>query len=410
MHRLRFYRTAITIVATVSVATAARCRTASADQDRVLNYHNAPSRTIPLMKDQHRFELPSVLVADDATRIDSPHEWLTVRRPELIRHWTRILGKLGPTADDEQWFGDATQAAEVARRQEHGYTRIELKIRIEKDFEQPHLLLLPRGQGAGPFPVVIAWTSTSPDYTQPESWWGSWLARRGFVVLTGWSHIRNYRGGVNYRTQVNEAVYQRFGHWLPMAKMVHDVQREIAYLKGRPEVDAARIGFIGFSLSAKAALYVAAFAPQVQATIAIDPHVAMHGDTNYQDPWYLDWKRRFPHIRTDDYPVPELRGTIWSLLDADPARPGFERNHHELMALCAPRSLMVIGCSTDQPTATHLDDRQSLAYINRAREVYELLDSSERFEYVQETGGHRASGPRIDLAWQRFFTRWLKDE
>ena len=220
MHRDHFYRTAIAIVATVSVATAARCRTASADQDRVLNYHNAPSWTIPLMKNQHRFELPSVLVADDGTRIDSPHEWLTVRRPELIRHWTRILGKLGPTAADKQWFGKATQAAEVARRQEHGYTRIELKIRMEKDFEQPHLLLLPRGQGAGPFPVVIAWTSTSPDYTQPESWWGSWLARRGFVVLTGWSHIRNYRGGVSYRTQVNEAVYQRFGHWLPMAKMV----------------------------------------------------------------------------------------------------------------------------------------------------------------------------------------------
>lgn len=379
----------------------------SQDQPR-LNYHTPPDWTIPLMKNQHEFEILSPLVLKDGLQVESTDVWTKRGRPQLLANWRQVLGKLGPDQADRKWFGDITKTVEVSREKKDGYTRIELKLPIETDFLQPHVLLLPDGQGDGPFPAVIAWTSTSPDYAKPEEWWGAWLARSGFVVLTGWSHIRHYRGGINYRDNVNEAVYERFGHWLPLAKMVHDVQREVEFLDSLPQVDESRVGFIGFSLSAKAALFVAAFAPEVKATVSIDPHIAMHGDTNYQDPWYLDWKRKFPHISTDDYPIPELRGTIWSLLDADPSRPGFERNSHELMALCAPRSLMVIGCSTDKESQMHSDDRQSVAYVNRAREVYKLLGVSERLEYIQETGGHRATGPRIDAAWQRFFQRWLK--
>ena len=227
-------------------------------------------------------------------------------------------------------------------------------------------------------------------------------------MLTSWSFIRHYRSGGDYRKRANELVYERFGHWLPMAKMVHDVQREVEYLRTRPEVDARRVGFIGFSLSGKTALYVAAFASEITATVAVDPHVALHGATNYHDPWYLDWKRSFPTIHTDDYPLPELRDTIWSLLDADPKRPGFERNHHELMALCAPRALLLVGCSMDKMTAVHSDDMQSWGYFNSAREVYELLGIPERIDFATTDEGHRATSPRIDPAWQAFFEKWLK--
>jgi dienelactone hydrolase len=267
--------------------------------------------------------------------------------------------------------------------------RIHLSLPIENDFLQPHLLLLPKNQGTGPFPAVIAWTSSSPDYTQPEQWWGQWLAQRGYVVLTGWSFIRHYRDGKKHSDNVNQMVYDRFGHWLPMAKMVHDVQREVDFLKTRQEVDANRVGFIGFSLSAKAALYVAAFAPEITATVAVDPHLAMHGDTNYHDTWYLDWKHKFDSIRTDDYPIPELRGTIWSLLDADPSRPGFERNHHELLALCAPRAFLLIGCSMGKTRSAHSDNLQSWGYLNRAKEVYDLVGIPDRLKFETTTDGHQ---------------------
>ncbi|MDC3255093.1 hypothetical protein OAV21_01685 [bacterium] len=38
---------------------------------------------------------------------------------------------------------------------------------------------------------------------------GHWLAHRGYLVLIGWSFIRNYRESKTYRDQVNEMVYKR---------------------------------------------------------------------------------------------------------------------------------------------------------------------------------------------------------
>jgi len=380
----------------------------SVPPSRRLHYHTAPDWTHALMREQHLYTLPSPLVFDDGTRVRTPEDWYQRRRPELVRHWTKILGKLSPSQADEKWFGDIRKTVIHKTEEKEGYTRIVLSLPIEKDFLQPHVLLLPKNQGAGPFPAVIAWTSTTPDYTQPEAWWGQWLARRGYVVLTGWSFIRHYREGKTYRDQVNEMVYERFGHWLPMAKMVHDVQREVDYLKTRPEVDAKRLGFIGFSLSAKTALYVAAFARDIQATVAIDPHVAMHGDSNYQDPWYLDWRHTFDTIQTDDYPIAELRGSIWSLLDADPSRPGFERNHHELIALCAPKAFLLIGCSMDKLQSPHSDNLQSWGYFNRAKEVYDLLGMTERLKFRAVQEGHQATSPLTDPDWQTFFEQWLK--
>lgn len=373
-----------------------------------LNYHTPPEGTRLEMIDQHHYTIPSPLVFEDGRVVRTPEQWYAERRPELVENWTRILGKLGPTPADERWFGNIDKVEVYGTEKKEHYVRYHLGIPIEKDFFQHHLLLVPSAPGKGPFPAVIAWTSTTPDYTEPERWWGAWLAQRGYVVLTSWSFIRHYRDDLDYTSQVNEAVYERFGHWLPLGKMVHDVQREVAFLKTRSEVDSQRIGFIGFSLSAKTALYVAAFAPEVKATVAIDPHVALHGSTNYGAPWYLDWERSFPDIYTNEYPVPELRGTIWSLLDADPARPGFERNHHELMALCAPRALLLIGCSMDKKRASHSDDLQSWGYFNRAAEVYELLGISDRLSFIPTNDGHRATSPHFDESWKNFFETWLK--
>jgi hypothetical protein len=194
-----------------------------------------------------------------------------------------------------------------------------------------------------------------------------------------------------------------------MAKMVHDVQREVLYLKSRPEVDVARIGFMGFSLSAKTAVYVGAFAPEISAVVAIDPHIALNGGTNYYDRWYLDWRHQFSDIQTEGYPVPELRGTVQSLLNPDPSRPGFERNHHELLALAAPRPFLLIGGSQSEDQGGDSDDLQSLGYYNRAREVYELLGIGERLVFASTADGHHATGPHIDAAWKTFFQRWLKE-
>ncbi len=371
---------------------------ASDDASR-LTHHCVTSRGSPAPEPgAERERIPSLVEG-----LRSPRDWYRRRRPELLALWTRILGKLEPDRKDRRWFGDIRQARILETRELETYTRIRLDLPIEKDFYQKHLLLVPRNQGRGPFPAVICWSSSTPDFTAPEQWWGAWLASRGYVVLTSWSFIRHYRDGTTARTGAPEKLYERFGHWLPIAKMVHDARRQAEYLRSRKEVDGRRLGFIGFSLGAKAAVYVAAFAPEFKAVVALDPHIAVNGGTNWYAPWYLDWLRPFA-----DIPTPQR--TVLSLLNPDPARPGFEHDHHEVMALAAPRPFLLIGgaghcedCGGDS------DDRQSWGYVNRAREVYSLLGVPERIQFVLTRDGHKPNGPEIDPAWQNFFERWLKE-
>ena len=333
--------------------------------------------------------------------VHSPQDWYKKKRPELVKVWTQILGKLGPDGRDKQWFGDIRKAVIKDKRETEKYTRLDIDLPMEKDFYQHHLLLLPKNQGPGPFPAVVCWASSSPDYTEPELWWGKWLAENGYVVLTSWSFIRHYRDDTNYASGAAEKVYQRYGHWLGLGKMVHDARREAEYLKSLKQVDGRRLGFIGFSLGAKAAVYVAAFAPEYQATVALDAHIAVNGNTNWYDPWYLDWLHTFPDI-------PTAQHTVLSLLNPDTARPGFEHDHHELMALTAPRAFLLIGGSQSEDHGGDSDDLESWGYVNRAREVYKLLGVPERIQYASTGDGHKANGPNIDPAWRAFFERWLK--
>ncbi len=370
-------------------------------------YHRVTSKRSPAPEpNAEKTPIPPLLERPDGTRIRDAEEWYRVGRPALVETWMRILGKIAPTEQDKQWFGDIRSVYEQSRREEDGYTRIDLDIPIEKDFVQRHLLLLPKGQGAGPFPAVIAWTSTTPDYREPEVWWGSYLARHGYVVLTSWSFIRSYREGTRGK-QAAELLYQRFGHWLPMGKMVHDVSREVEYLRTLAQADRNRIGFMGFSLSAKAAVYVAAFNTDIKVTVAVDPHIAINGGTNWYAPWYLDWQRKFDDINTPDYPIPELRGTVQSLLNPDPQRPGFEHDHHELLALAAPRPFLLIGGSRSEDAGGDSDDLESWGYVNRAKEVYRLLGAPERLQFLLTNQGHHATGPEIDPAWREFLDYYL---
>lgn len=374
------------------------CATAQIDPSSRLNQHRVTNSSSPAPEPGAELQqIPSLLDG-----VHSAKDWQKHKRPELLRLWTTILGKLAPNQRDRQWFGDIRRAAVHETADRGNYTRIALDLPIEKDFLQPHVLLLPKNQGPGPFPAVICWTSSTPDYTMPEQWWGEWLATHGYVVLTGWSFIRHYRDDSTYASQAAEKLYDRFGHWLPMAKMVHDAQREAQYLRSLKQVDARRIGFMGFSLSAKAALYIAAFAPEFKATVAVDPHIAVNGDTNWFAPWYLDWLRPFTDIPTPQH-------TVLSLLNPDPDRPGFEHDHHEILALAAPRALLIIGGRGDtEDGGGDSDDQQSWGYYNRAKEVYRLLGVPDRLRFALTSDGHHANGPAIDAEWRAFLERYLR--
>src|SRR5260370_1299746 len=120
----------------------------------------------------------------------------------------------------------------------------------------------------------------------------------------------------------------------------------------------------------------------------VDLQVAINGGTNLYARWYMDWQRKFADIDTADYPVPELRGTVQSLLNPDVRRPGFEHDHHELLALAAPRAFLLIGGSQSEDAGGDSDDPETWGYFNRAKDAYKLLGIAYRLQFASTTQGH----------------------
>lgn len=364
------------------------------DPRRRLNFRRVTISRSPAPEPGVEHEIIPSLIEGVSTR----EQWLAERRPALLAAWHQILGRLEPNPADLAWFHETLTPRIQSMDRLAAYDRLTLELPLETDFYQFAYLLIPRA--TPPWPAVIAWTSSTPDWRAPEYWWGAWLASRGFAVLCSWAHIRRYRGPVYRPLEATQAVYARFGRWSGMSRMVWDVRQQARFLAGWPGVDAQRIAFMGFSLSAKTALYAAALAPELAAVVSIDPGLPLNGATNYFDPWYLDWTARH-----QDIPTPEQ--TVLSLLKGRRTRPGFEHDHHEILALAAPRPFQLIGSSTDELSGWDRDDLSSWGYINRAAEVYRLLGAGANLEYVPTNDGHSAMGPNITPAWRRFLTARL---
>ena len=86
--------------------------------------------------------------------------------------------------------------------------------------------------------------------------------------------------------------------------------------------------------------------------------------------------------------MPGLRGTVQSLLNPDATRPGFEHDHHELLALAASRPFLLIGGSQSADGGGDSDDLESWGYVNRAKEVYTLPGVPKRLQYCSANQYH----------------------
>src|SRR5262249_36026054 len=120
-----------------------------------------------------------------------------------------------------------------------------------------------------------------------------------------------------------------------------------------PEVDPARLGTVGHSLGAMEAMYLAAFDDRIKCCVAHECAIKIAKD-NWDASWFLG---------------PEC------------VSPAFERGHHELIALIAPRPfLLIAGDASDNDT--------SGAYLDAARPVYELFAQPAPLGFFNHRQGH----------------------
>ena len=170
----------------------------------------------------------------------------------------------------------------------------------------------------------------------PEKAFGLRYAKAGMIVFCP----RNYLWPETKRIVPQgeaEKYLQRVKGSKGMAKMLYDSLVAVDILGAMPEVDDKRIGAVGHSLGAKEVLYLAAFDERVKVTVSSEGGVGTRF-SNWDAPWYLG-----PAIK----------------------EPTFTHEHHELLALVAPRPFLLIGGES-------ADGDRGWPFIERALDAYKL--------------------------------------
>jgi len=261
--------------------------------------------------------------------------------------------------------------------------RLQYTIENHGNFTTDAYLLVPDTILIKKFPAIVAFHQTNENHAKeaaglgpgspPNMAYGLQLAELGYVVLCP----RNYiylptQTGSRERTELWRHNVNEMRRWYPKSKgitrMIYDSMRAIDVLQSFAFVDPSSIGCFGHSLGAKQALYSAAFDQRFSATVFSKGGVGLQESrTNWDAEWYL--------------------GSTFEQINMD---------HHELLALIAPRPFLLLAGGTIDPTHHPLppgirkgaDDEQSWKYIKAAMPVYDLLGQPKNVGWWHHKLGH----------------------
>lgn len=317
-------------------------------------------RKAPANPPRERIGKLAPLLADESGHAITTREGWEQRRTKVRDEWRRFLGPMPEPRP--------AVTLEVLKRESLGSVDRQL-VRYEGEpglFVEGYLLKpIANNNETRPRPGIVALhqtTNASIDevagVSGPDSMRiGLKLAKRGFVVFCPrcflWQDAKD----------LNDAVAkhrQRHPNSLGMAKMLYDAVRGVDVLVSLPDVDAKRIGAVGHSLGAKEALYLAAFDERIKAAVASEGGTS-YRSTNWDAPWYLG-----PAIRDENFPL----------------------NHHQLLALIAPRPFLILGGEFGGGAA---DGERSWPLIEAALPVWRLYGEPTRIGLLNHRQGHSIS-------------------
>jgi dienelactone hydrolase len=226
-----------------------------------------------------------------------------------------------------------------------GFVRRRIELEIAPGRKTAAYLLTP--QGTGPFPAVVDvfyfpedGAGMKPD-RRLQNDFGYQLVRRGVAApCVGQNPTAPMPGADLYWPEWDRAQLQPLSYLAYVAANAH------AWLAGRPEIDARRIGVVGHSYGGKWALFAGALSDRFAAVCVSDPGIVFdekRSNVNYWEPWYLGYAAGTTFRARGVLAVGEQRvGAYKTLVESG-------RDLHELHALIAPRPFFVAGGSEDPP-------------------------------------------------------------
>ncbi len=296
--------------------------------------------------------LSPLLVDEEGRRISNLEGWK--RKREKIRRWW--LDFLGPLKETREGPPPLTV---IEEDRPDGVVRQLVRYEVEPGLPVEGYLLKP-ARADGRCPGVVALHSTvrhtirQPAGVEgkPEKAFGLKLARRGCVTFCPRCFLWSEDLSIPYSKHV-ERFRTRHPGSKGMAKMLHDAQVALDILAGLPEVDPQQLGAVGHSLGAKEVLYLAALDERVQAAASSEGGIGTRF-SNWDAPWYLG---------------EEIR------------KETFRNEHHELLALVAPRPFLLLGGDS-------ADGDRSWPFIEAVLPVYRLYGHRLRIGLFNHRQGH----------------------
>jgi dienelactone hydrolase len=319
---------------------------------------------------------PLVIVQNGQTkRITKTAQWKQHRKwlQEQFQYW--IYGKMPPAPGNVR--GTVAAARQEADAMVHDVTlefgpdhKATLKIQV----------MLPPGKG--PFPVFV----TNHPRMRP---WVNTAVRRGYLACI-------YNGlDPGYGTPDDSdkwlELYPEYD-WSALARWAWAASRAIDYLETLPQADKTRICLAGHSRNSKSSLLAAAFDERIGAVV---PSRGNTGDA-------LPWRFTSPHYVQE--PIEEI--TIFPHVFHPRLRFFIGREHklpvdqHQLMALVAPRGLMISHAYLE-----HQGNPVGIEQAYRAtRQVYRLLGKEDHLWLYQQPGEHPSSVEDVEQYFDFFDT------
>jgi dienelactone hydrolase len=235
------------------------------------------------------------------------------------------------------------------------------------------------------------------------------LAERGFITVAIDGRYHGERKSGKGQDDYNDAIVRAFhgsGEHPFYYDTVWDVMRLVDYLATRDDVDASRIGLIGISKGGIETYLTAA------ADLRIAVAVPCIGVESFR--WALDnhdWQGRIGTIQNAFDTIAKENGvtkpdSAFVQKFYDRVVPGIysEFDGPEMLALIAPRPLLVINSDSDN----HTPLPGVIECTNAAQKVYAADNATDRFAVIiQKNTGHqvKSESERAAIGW---FVKWLK--
>ena len=297
-------------------------------------------------------KLADLLVDAAGQRITTHQAWQS-RRKELRDWWLEFLGPMPAER------GEAPKLDVIEEDRPEGVIRQLVRYEVEPGITTEAYLLKP-AKIEGKAPGLVALHSTVDHSIRqpagvegaPEKAFGLRYAQRGFVVFCPRNYLWPTTGKIAAQAEA-DSFLKRAPKSKGMMKMLYDSLVATDILAAQSEIDPERLGAVGHSLGAKEVLYLAAFDERIKASVSSEGGIGTKF-SNWDAPWYLG-----PSIK----------------------EPSFTHEHHELLALVAPRPFLLVGGES-------ADGDRGWPFIAAALPVYELFGKPARLGQLNHRQGH----------------------